>query len=190
MAGRRVVVSVTLALLVLAGVLLRHPVAIVAQMGRVPPARLASNQAPHDEASQIVGLRFTDLDIPRDARILSAYLEFAAHEHTIRTSSVTIRAQATDDAPAIVTTGGNPTLGPLTVAGVEWSPAARGNVAGECGECTPDLAPMFQEVVSRPGWTPGNAVVLVFTRAGQGEAFEGGRTEAPQLHIEYRRPPG
>jgi hypothetical protein len=189
MASHRVAVSVIFALIVLGGVLLRHPVAIVAEVGRVPPARLASNPAPHDEASQVVGLRFTDLDIPRDARILSAYLEFAAHERTTRTSSITIRAQATDDAPTIATAGGNPTLGPLTVAGVEWSPA-RGNVAGGSGERTPDLAPMFQEVVSRPGWSPGNAVVLVFTRAGQGEPFEGGRTEAPQLHIEYRQRPG
>lgn len=190
MAGRRVVVSVIFALIVLGGVLLRHPGAIVAEVGRVPPARLASNQALHEEASQVVGLRFTDLDIPRGARILSAYLEFAAHEHTPWTSSITIRAQATDDAPAIVDTGGNPTLGPLTVAGVEWSPAASGNLAAERGARTPNLAPMFQEVVSRPGWTPGNAIVLVFTRAGQGAAFEGGRSEAPQLHVEYRQQPG
>jgi hypothetical protein len=190
MPGRRVVVTLTIALLVLGGVLLRHPVAILAEVGRVPPVRLASNHTLPDEASQVVGLRFTALDIPRDAQVLSAYLEFAAHERTIRTSSITIRAQATDDAPAIATTGGNPTLGPLTVAGVEWSPAERGSVAGGRGDRTPDLAPMFQEVVSRPGWMPGNAVVLVFTRAGQGEAFEGGRTEAPQLHIEYRQRPG
>ena len=190
MAGRRVAVSVIFALIVLGGILLRDPVAIVAEVERVPPALPASNQAPNDEASQVVGLRFTDLEIPRDARILSAYLEFAAHEHTTRTSSITIRAQATDDAPTIAATGDNPTLGPLTVAGVEWSPAAGGNVAGGRGARTPDLAPMFQEVVSRPGWTPGNAVVLVFTRAGQGEPFEGGRTEAPQLHIEYRQRPG
>jgi hypothetical protein len=190
MADRRVALSVIFALIVLGGVLLRHPVTIVAEVGGVPPARPASNQALQDEASQVVGLRFTDLDIPQGARILSAYLEFAAHEHTTRTSSITIRAQATDDAPTIATTGGNATLGPLTVAGVEWSPAARGNVAGGSGERTPDLAPMFQEVVSRPGWAPGNAVVLVFTRAGQGEAFEGGQTEAPQLHIEYRQRPG
>lgn len=189
MADRRVAVSVIFALIVLVGVMLRHPVAIVADVWRVPPARPASSHALHDEASQVVGLRFTDLDIPRNARILSAYLEFAAHEHTTRTGSITIRAQATDDAPTIATTRANPTLGPLTVAGVEWSPAARGSEAGGRGERTPDLAPMFQEVVGRSGWTPGNAVVLVFTRSGQGEAFEGGRSEAPQLHVEYGQRP-
>jgi len=189
MADRRIAVSVVFALIVLVGVMLRHPVAIVADVWRVPPARPASNQALNDEASQVVGLRFTDLDIPRNARILNAHLEFAAHEHTSRTGSITIRARATDDAPTIATTRGNSTLAPLTVAGVEWSPAARGNEARGRGERTPDLAPLFQEVVSRAGWTPGNAVVLVFTRGGQGEAFEGGQSEAPQLHVEYRQQP-
>jgi hypothetical protein len=46
--------------------------------------------------------------------------------------------------------------------------------------------------VSRPGWVDGNAVVL--TVAGSGtrvaEAFEGGASRAPVLHIEYGPPTG
>jgi hypothetical protein len=139
----------------------------------------------------MVGLRFTDLDIPRNAGILSVQVEFAAHERADRAGPMTIRAQAVDDAPAIAGTRSSSSLRPLTIAGVEWSPSARGGTpAMGRGELTPNLAPMFQEIVSRPGWRPGNAIVLVFSRKGEGEAFECGRTEAPLLHIEYRRQPG
>lgn len=191
MARHRLALSA--ALVALAAFVLSVPVTIVAQVGRVSPAvdprqPHPSTEALDDGTSQMVGLRFTDLDIPRNAHILSAYVEFAAHEPPARTHSLTIRAQAKDDAPAIARAGGNPALTPLTIAGVEWSPSARRSAAAwGHGERTPDLAPMLQEIVNRPGWTPGNAVVLVFTRTGEGEAFEGGRTEAPLLQIEYRR---
>jgi hypothetical protein len=50
---------------------------------------------------------------------------------------------------------------------------------------TPNLAPVLQEVVDRPGWSGGGALVLVITGSGArvAEAFDG--TFAPILHIEY-----
>lgn len=164
----------------LAALTLAVPVTIVAYAGRVAPAT---------QADQIVGLRFTDLDIPRDARIVSAWVEFDADEPTARTAFLTIHARAVDDAPAIATARGGE-LGPFTLTAVEWSPWARlaGAAVGHADR-TPDLAPLFQEVVSRPGWSPGNAVVLVFSRSGGAEAFEGGRSRAPLLHVEFRRQP-
>jgi hypothetical protein len=179
-----------------AALALSVPVTIVAHVGRVSPAgsRIDPpqvNPAFDDLTSQMVGLRFTDLDIPRNARILSACVEFAPRERTARASTLTIHARAVDDAPPIAGTGDDAGLKPLTVAGVEWSRWARTSaVSAGHGERTPDLSSMFQEIVDRPGWRPGNAVVLVFSRAGEGEAFEGGRTEAPLLHIDYRRQPG
>ena len=52
---------------------------------------------------------------------------------------------------------------------------------------TPNLAPVVQEIVARPGWVSGNALVLVVTGTGTrtAEAFEGGAARAPVLHIEY-----
>lgn len=165
--------ALPLVLVVLAAFMLSKPVTIGARS---------------DEPSQVVGLRFTDLEIPRSAQILGAYVEFAAHEPVTRTSSLTIRAQAVDDAPAIASTdGATPVLRPLTTAGVSWSPSARGStLMEEEAERTPDLAAMLQEIVSRPGWTPGNAVVLVFTRTGDGAPFDGGQDEAPQLRVDFR----
>ena len=50
---------------------------------------------------------------------------------------------------------------------------------------TPDLTPVLAEIVARPGWASGNAMVLIFTGSGTrtAEAFDG--TFAPVLHVEY-----
>jgi hypothetical protein len=44
---------------------------------------------------------------------------------------------------------------------------------------------VLQQVVDRPGWSPGGALVLVVSGSGTrvAEAFEG--TFAPVLHIEF-----
>jgi hypothetical protein len=44
---------------------------------------------------------------------------------------------------------------------------------------------VLQEIVSRPGWTPGHAVAVIITGSGTrtAEAFNG--TAAPVLHVEY-----
>jgi hypothetical protein len=143
------------------------------------------------EPSQIVGLRFVDLDIPRNARILSAHVEFAPSERVApQAGSLTIQAQAVDDAPPIAGKAGRSAFRPLTTAAVSWSASDRVHApAMGRGERTPDLARMLQEIVSRPGWAPGNAIVLVFTRTGDDEPFEGGQSVAPQLHVELEAEP-
>ena len=42
--------------------------------------------------------------------------------------------------------------------------------------------------MSRTGWTSGNAMAFIITGTGTrtAEAFEGGASTAPMLHIEYR----
>jgi hypothetical protein len=69
---------------------------------------------------------------------------------------------------------------------VSWSPEPW-ELVGEAGPAqqTPDLAPVIQEIVSRPGWTSGNALALVITGAGLrvAESFEGSRAGAPELYV-------
>ena len=60
--------------------------------------------------------------------------------------------------------------------------------AAGAGQRTPDLAGVLQEVVDRPDWTAGNPVALVFSGSGKrvAEAYEGSRSAAPLLHIDYQ----
>ena len=52
---------------------------------------------------------------------------------------------------------------------------------------TPDLAPVLQEIVGRPGWASANALALVITGSGTrtASATERGPAKAPVLHVEY-----
>ena len=50
-----------------------------------------------------------------------------------------------------------------------------------------DIASLIQEIVDRPGWTPGNALVIVIsgTKTRVAESFDGDPAGAPLLHIEF-----
>src|SRR5207247_2119708 len=52
---------------------------------------------------------------------------------------------------------------------------------------TPDLGAVIQEIVSRPGWVSGNALVIIVTGNGHRTAYswDGSHTGAPLLHVEY-----
>jgi hypothetical protein len=52
---------------------------------------------------------------------------------------------------------------------------------------TPDLAEVIQEVVDQPGWSPGNALVLLVSGSGKrvAEAFDGVASAAPELVLVY-----
>jgi myo-inositol-hexaphosphate 3-phosphohydrolase len=147
----------------------------------------------YEAGGQAVAYRFAGLGIPRNATILSAYLEFEAGMRKPRTNGLTIRGQAADNAPTLAWAARDSILGSLTRAAVDWSPpAGAASHRGAVARRTPNLAPVIQEIVSRPGWSPGSAVVLVITGTGTSAeaSFDGGGAEAPQFHIEYRRRPG
>jgi hypothetical protein len=63
------------------------------------------------------------------------------------------------------------------------------NEAGPAQQ-TPDLAGVVQEIVDRPGWANGNSLAVIVTGTGRrtAEAFDGSRSAAPLLHIEYGTP--
>jgi len=52
---------------------------------------------------------------------------------------------------------------------------------------TPNLAPVIQEVINRPGWASGNALTIVLTGTGHrvAVAYEGNSAQAARLVVEY-----
>jgi hypothetical protein len=140
---------------------------------------------------QLVGLRFQGVALPQGATITNAYVQFQVDEVTSVTTSLTLHGQAADDAPTF--TSGNADLSsrPTTTAAVPWSPPAWA-VLGASGldQRTDDLSSVIQEVVSRPGWAAGNAIVLLLSGTGErvAEAYDGAASGAPMLHLEYTAP--
>ncbi|MEM7156420.1 MAG: hypothetical protein AAF799_26440 [Myxococcota bacterium] len=143
----------------------------------------------HDTDS--VGVRFTNISIPRGASIEHAYVQFTADEKHSGSTSLVIRAHDTNDAGRFTTAKYNLSGRSLTDASVNWNPSAWNtkNVATP-NERTPDLSEVIQEVIDRPGWNSGNDLALVITGSGRrtADSYDGSSSKAPLLHIEYKNP--
>jgi len=143
--------------------------------------------------TQLVGLRFTGIDIPPGAIITSAYIQFQVDEAGSTPTSLVIRGEDVDDAAAFTTARNNVSSRVLTDASVAWSPAAW-TTPDQAGpdQRTPDLTALVQEIVARDGWSAGNDLAFVISGTGTraARAFEKGAERAPLLHIEYTLPSG
>jgi chitodextrinase len=137
---------------------------------------------------QLVGLRFVDVGVPQGATIRSAHLQFVADESQAETTNLGIRAELSSDAAPF---GGAATYPSTrtTTAAVAWSPAAWTRGEAGAAQRTPDLAGIVQQVVDQPGWSDGNALVLLVDGSGKrvAESYESGAATAPQLVIEYEQ---
>lgn len=137
---------------------------------------------------QVVGMRFTGVTVPAGATVTDAWIQFRVDEVSAGASSMTVRAEAADNPPTYAAVSGNVASRPTTTASVPWSPPDWPTVgAAAAAQRTPGLASLVQAVVSRPGWSAGNAMAFQVTGTGRrtAEAFEGGATFAPLLHVEY-----
>ncbi|WP_299447810.1 right-handed parallel beta-helix repeat-containing protein [uncultured Phycicoccus sp.] len=145
-----------------------------------------------DTAPQVVGTRFTGVTVPQGATVTSAWVQFTTDEVTTDPAALEVRVQLSGDAPAI--TGNALNLSnrlSTSTAPVAWSPAPWTSVgAAGADQRTPDLASALQQVVSRPDWASGNAVLVLVTGSGRrtAEAYDGLPAGAPLLHIAYTVP--
>lgn len=141
-----------------------------------------------DRSNQHVGVRFTNLDIPRSALIEKAYIQFAVDETNSGNTDLTIQGELTGNAINFTKNHGDISLRTPTSATVAWSPPDWYTV-GEQGadQQTPDISPIVQEIVNHPDWYSGNAMAIIFNGTGErtAESFDGSPTTAPLLHIEY-----
>ncbi|NLD45857.1 MAG: CehA/McbA family metallohydrolase [Clostridiaceae bacterium] len=142
---------------------------------------------------QIVGLRFQNIDIPKDATVKNAYIQFTAKEAGSNSPSLVIKAQASDNAEGFNNTKYNISSRAVTAASVSWNPPVWSNV-NESGinQRTPDLANLLQEVVNRSNWTRGNSMAFIISGLRGNNicaySFKGSNTYAPVLHVEYILP--
>ncbi len=135
--------------------------------------------------SDYIGLRFTNLAIPRGARITNATLSFMIEELSIAIGSVQINAQNSDNAPPFTTAANNLSSRPITTQPVSWSPSSWTS-AGSF-QTTSNLNGMVQQIIDRPGWSENNAIAFIVsgTTIGGRDAitFDAGGTTL--LNIEF-----
>jgi parallel beta-helix repeat protein len=139
------------------------------------------------------GLRFTNITIPRGARINYACLELCAawdDESQVRSK---LHGQDTDDALSLSTLQDFDSR-PWTSACVYWDDIP----AWKTGSwyTSPDISMILQEIVDRPNWQSGNSIVVIWEdfesrsisyieNARRAWSFDGNPSLAPKLLIDY-----
>src|SRR3989344_1030262 len=139
--------------------------------------------------TQAVGMRFTDLSIPQGAIITNAVIEFTADEQQTDITDLSFYAQAADDPATFTASSGDINSRLKTLGSTVWRDIEVWTVSQKYK--TPDLSLVVQEVVNRPGWMSGSAMVFIVTGTGHrtAEAFEGVPTLAPKLVVTYTTDP-
>lgn len=143
-----------------------------------------------DATNQIVGVRFTPLDIPNNANVTAAHIQFVGDSGSvinINPIALTIRGQASDNAATFSTTVSNISARPATSASVSWSPPNWIANDASTNAKTPDLKSVVQEIVSRPGWTTGSAMAFIISGTGGRNAwsYNGSAPNAPRLTVQW-----
>ena len=137
---------------------------------------------------QLVGMRFTNIDVPQGATITSAYIQFKVDETNSGSTSLTFRGQDAGNAASFSTSDYNLSNRATTGASASWQPAAW-NSTGQAGtdQRTSDLSGIIQEIVSRGDWASGNAMAILVSGSGErtAESYNGDSNGAPLLHIEW-----
>jgi chitodextrinase len=145
-----------------------------------------------EAALQVVGMRFTNLTIPKNATISNAYIQFTVDEVSTAVASLTFAGEAVDNSAIFTTAATSISSRTKTSTTVSWTPPGWSAVdqAG-AGQRTPNLAAVVQQIVNRGGWTSGNALTIIVSGSGKrvARAYDtASGTKAPLLHVEYSVP--
>jgi hypothetical protein len=142
----------------------------------------------NDGTDQIIGLRFTGLNIPQGAEIESAYIQFTVDESSSGSCALSIKGHDVDDSPQFSGVRNNVSGRITTSAEVVWEPADWPTV-GTAGadQRTPDLSSIVQEIVNRPGYSQSSSISMIITGSGRrtAESYQGDPGSAALLTVEY-----
>ena len=149
--------------------------------------------------NDLVGMRWTNVTIPSGVTILNATIQF--HVDSINPDDpiiVRFKGHDIDDAPQFTSTDFDISSRTNTTAFVDWNIPDWINTSDEGpAQETPNLSSIVQEIIDRPGWVSGNAMVIKTTEwidctvascpvnfgERHAESFDGEPSSAPQLKV-------
>jgi hypothetical protein len=138
--------------------------------------------------NQVVGLRFPAVAIPSGVAITHAYIQFVSDGIQSEPTNLLLQGQADDNPGPFVAQLHNISGRPRTAASVSWVPPPW-TVMGEAGsnQRTADLTRVIQEIIGRPGWRSGNAIVVIVSGSGHrtAKSYERDPAGVAVLHIEF-----
>ena len=143
---------------------------------------------PKKRGQQTVGLRFTDVEIPQDALILNAYIQFDSWTAATDSTSVYIWTEDSENAPPIADIDYNISSRVKTAGSVAWIdiPDWIGGLEGP-DQQTPELASIIQPVVDKTGWIAGNNMCFIIEGFGLrlATSWDLNSDKAPKLVVDF-----
>lgn len=137
---------------------------------------------------QVIGVRFSAVNVPAGATITNAYIQFTCDETSSATTNLSIEVEDQVNAGTFVNAANNITNRILHATAVPWSNIPAWNTTGEAAAAqkTPDLTALVQHIVNKSGWMQGGPMVFVITGTGEriAEAFDG--SDPARLVVEYQ----
>lgn len=138
---------------------------------------------------QWVGIRFTQVDVPKNALIDSCFIQFTSDETEDETAITMIYGEKMFNSPSFSDLDENITARTRTDSMIYWSIPAWNN-SDESGpnQKTPNLAGIFKEVIAQPIWQSNNAVSFIMEGTGtrNSYSYDGSAADSPVLHVVYR----
>ena len=135
-----------------------------------------------------VGLRFTNIQIPKNSTIQSAYLQFVARSDDNTSLNLSINGQATDDAATFTSALGAISGRSSTSAVVSWNGVS--TWYQDSTYQSPDVSSIVQEIVNRSGWAAGNDMAFIIsglsaTNRREAYSYNGSPGDAPKLIVNF-----
>lgn len=156
-------------------------------LGKVSTGETVLDMSLHSK-KELIGLRFQDINIPKNVEIVHAYLQFTSAEPTTEKSSFTIKAHLVENSKTFSAI--QPISSRNTTRNkVHWTPKSWKEIWDQNNQQqTPNLAHLVQEIVDQKNWEEGNAISFIIDGKGKrvAESFNSEISLACQLHIEYR----
>jgi PKD repeat protein len=140
-----------------------------------------------DTGIQTIGLRFTSIDIPKQAQITNAYIEFETDETGSSESTLEIFAEDTANSTSFSANKYDITNRQTSTDSIIWNNLESWNKTSEKHK-TPDLSTLIQAIIDKQDWNAGNALSIIINGSGRrtAESYDGEHTAAPLLHIEFQ----
>lgn len=142
---------------------------------------------------QLVGVRFTNINVPAGVEIVNANIEFTVDATNKNTDPCNLVIKAQDDVNPLTFDPNTPfNLSTRTMSSdsITWavSGASWGTVGSHGAEQTsPNLKSLVQSLVNKQGWNAGNSMAFFLTGTGnrEVESYDGDAPKAALLTITY-----
>ena len=143
---------------------------------------------------QKIGLRFTGINLPKNATITNAYLQFNADESNSASTELEISLHNSANSP-VFSSANNASGRPTFTSKVTWKPNSWSSGQSGSAQRSPNLKNMIQSLVKKSDWTSGNSASFIIRGKGNSltstsakrvaDSYEGGASKAPRLIVSF-----